>query len=372
MVKPVVTPLALFVLIASFAVGWRGPSASTPEGLVAPINMTLADQTLYISDTQTGVHVYDVADPSAPRPVAAIPMTGNRGTAVKDDILYASNYRSLVVYRREGDTFTLVTELEPTYDPWHEGGGTPKFKGGTEGYYYNCSCGTSSDQISGAPTPTSGGSSYATFALIDDCLYRVGNFQLVVYDVGTPEAPKEIARKDVGWTIETIYPTNQYLFLGGTQGMSIYDRSNPAAPRFIGSFTHVRACDPVVVSETTAYVTLRGGNGCGQTRDLLLTVNIADPSQPVVVAEKELATPFGLAVRDPFLYVSTGGSGYALLDVTDPKAPAPLVAWPGWPTRDFLWSNDVLFVLGLDDVRIYDVTDPKAPVLLATIENDPS
>ena len=90
------------------------------------------------------------------------------------------------------------------------------------------------------------------------------------------------------------------------------------------------------------------------------------------MGEKDLATPFGLAVREPYLYVSTGTTGYTLLSIADPKAPALVESWSNWPTRDFLWSSNVLYVLGLDDVRIFDVTDPKTPVLLSIIESDPS
>jgi len=370
MAKSIVTRVVLSIVLASFALGWRA-TASSPTGLVFPVNMTLADQTLYVSDQYTGVHVYDVADPAAPRAVTTIALEGHRGTAVKGDILYASEKDKLHVFRREGDAFTLVMTLEPEYD-YDQGSGGVWNEGVNDSYYYACTCGSSSyAPMESAPTP-SGGSSYATFAVIGDYLYRADYFALVVYDIAKADEPKEIKRTYVGSTIETIFPTEQYLFLGGTQGMSIYDRSDPAAPKRIGSVTHFRACDPVVVSGSVAYVTLRGGNACGDTRDVLLTVNIADPSHPFVAAEKDMTTPFGLVVREPFLYVSTGQNGYTLLDVTRPTAPAPLGTWADWPTKDFLWSNDVLYVLGFDDLRIYDVSDPKAPVLKGTIENDPS
>lgn len=366
--KPVVTPLLLTVLLVAFAVGWRAPVASPPEGLIAPLNLTLAEQTLYVSDPHTGVHVYDVANPSAPRAVTTIELEGNYGTAVKDDILYASKGTSLVVYRRSGDTFTFLTELETEYDYgyWDESGGMEE-----ESYFFACSCGTS-DFAPAVPTPNSQGSSYATFAVIDDYLYRVDYFTLVVYDIATPDQPKELTRKNFGWAIETLYPTDQFLFVGGTQGMFIFDRVDPAAPKLIGQVQHFRACDPVVVSGSVAYVTLRGGNACGETNDVLLSVSIADPSHPRIVAQKALATPYGLAVRDPFLYVSTGASGYALLDVTRPTEPSQIAAWTGWATKDFLWSNDVLFVLGFDDLRIYDVSNPRSPVLKSKIENSES
>jgi hypothetical protein len=368
MIKSAVTPLVLTALLASFAIGWRAPAASTPAGLVAPLNLTLSEGTLFVSDPFTGVHVYDVADPSAPRAVTTIALEGNRGTAVKDDILYASAGNSLLVYRRTGDTFDFLAELEPEYDydSWNEGGGTAEFKGGDGSYYYGCTCG-STDLMTADSAPTPQGSSYATFALIDDYLYRVDHFTLVVYDIAAADQPKEVARKYFGWAIETIYPTEQFLFVGGTQGMYIFNRSDPAAPQLIGQVQHFRACDPVVVSGDVAYVTLRGGNACGATNDVLLCVSIADPSNPRIVAEKALATPYGLAVREPFLFVSTGQSGYALLDVTRPTEPSQLAAWSAWATKDFLWSNDVLYVLGFDDLRIYDVSDPKVPVLRSTI-----
>jgi hypothetical protein len=368
--KPFVTPVALSILLASFAVGWRVPAA-TPTGLVSPLNMTLSNQTLFVSDQFTGVHVYDVADPAAPRAVTTIALEANRGTAVKDDILYASERDNVNVYRREGDTFTLVTVLEPQGDGGHHYFEAPPNPGfGDDSSGFGCLC-SSNDYVT-APMPASSGSSYATFAVIDHYLYRADYFTLVTYDIARPDAPQEVSRTNFGSMIETIYPTEHYLFLGGTQGMSIFDRSNPGWPHAIASVTHFRACDPVVVSGSVAYVTLRGGNACGDTRDVLLTINIADPSYPVIAAEKDMATPFGLAVREPFLYISTGQNGYTLFDVTRPTEPSPLGAWGDWPTRDFLWAGDFLYVLGVDDLRIYNVSDPKTPVLLSTIENGTS
>lgn len=365
MVKHICKSLILFVMLAAFAVGWRMPSASTPAGLVYPINMTLADNTLYVSDEVSGVHIYDVADPSAPRALKRIALNGHRGTAVKDDILYASTYNSVRVYQRDGDSFTFLTELESEYDYGYWGNDVME-----EEVSFACACrtGTFADE----PRAPSGASSYATFAVVGDFLYRVDYQRLVTYDISDPTKPTQVSKLNFDWLIETLHPTEQYLFVGGTRGMYVCSRSNPAKPALIGKAEHFRACDPVVVSGNNAFVTLRGGTDCGQTDDLLLTVDITDPSNPSIVGEKDLTTPFGLAVRDPYLYVSTGTTGYTLLSIADPKAPALVKSWSGWPTRDFVWASNVLYVLGVDDVRIFDVTDPKVPVLLSIIESDPS
>ena len=150
--------------------------------------------------------------------------------------------------------------------------------------------------------------------------------------------------------------------------MYIFDRTDPLAPLQVGQVEHARACDPVVVSGSTAYVTLRGGSQCGAAPDELLCVNIEEPWDPRVVAVKPLATPWGLVVREPHLFVSNGESGYSLLDVSRPEAPSPTAVWTDWATRDFIWSGDTLFVLGTRDLRIFDVRDPSHPVLLSRIE----
>ena len=207
--------------------------------------------------------------------------------------------------------------------------------------------------------------------MIDNELYRVYDGTLAVYDVTNQEKPKPVSSVHIGWTVETIYPTPSHLFIGGQLGMYIFDRSNPQKPRQISQIEHARACDPVVVSGSTAFVTLRATN-CGPAQDELLCVNIKDPMQPSIVGTKPLKTPWGLAVQHEQLYVSHGQSGYSLLNVSNPQQPAVVATWPAIPTRDFLWFGNTLFVLTDDNVLIYDVSDRLSPVLISKVEPDGS
>jgi len=353
------SPLLLVILLGSMSAGFR--PASPPDQLLYPVNMTLAEGRLYVSDEYTGVHVFDVSDLSAPRRVMRIPLQGNRGTAVKDDIVFAGEYGALHAIRITGETYSIVATIGEKYKDYGViDQGMPPDGG------FACAC-TSGEQAY-APMSSGGYSSYATFALAGDHLYRIDEGRLLVYDVSVPEQPKEVARPRVGWDIETIHPAANLLFLGGRRGMYIFDRTDPLAPLQVGQVEHARACDPVVVSGSTAYVTLRGGSQCGAAPDELLCVNIEEPWDPRVVAVKPLATPWGLVVREPHLFVSNGESGYSLLDVSRPEAPSPTAVWTDWATRDFIWSGDTLFVLGTRDLRIFDVRDPSHPVLLSRIE----
>jgi len=153
--------------------------------------------------------------------------------------------------------------------------------------------------------------------------------------------------------------------------MYIFDRSDPAAPDEIGRVEHFRACDPVVVSNDVAYVTLRGGSRCGAAPDVLLCVSIHDPSRPKIIGEKPMETPYGLAIDAKHLYVSTGENGFELLDVSDPWEPARLNGWTGRPTKDFIWMNRLLYALTFDGLLIFDASNPAEPVLLSELPPEP-
>jgi hypothetical protein len=352
--------LVSLLILVCFSVGWRTSSTGDAGAFRHPVNMSLADTLLLVSDLYDGVHVYDVADPAAPIFKYLIPLKGNRGSAVKGDVVYASDHNSLKAIRIEPDTFTVLKTIElweeyedpmPMFGPVDRGWG----------------CGCSEDNFATAPT-TSVGSSYATFAVIGSYLYYFHQPELVTMDISTPENPVELSRTHMDWGVETLYPTDEYLFMGGRTGMYIYDRSDPAAPVQIGRVEHFQACDPVVVSGGLAYVTLRGGNRCGATMDVLMVVSIADPKRPHIISETDVETPYGLAIDFPFLYVSTGHNGFKLFNVADADTPNAVVGWESPDTKDFIWYGDLLYVMGFKAVTIYRVTNPELPAPLSSIQ----
>jgi hypothetical protein len=347
----------IVIVLGALTVGWR--SGGNHSGtLIDAWNMTLQDTLLLVSDPATGVHVYDVRDPGAPMQKYVIDLHYNRGTAMKGDILYANDWEALYAIRLEADTFTVVKKIVTFhYEPMYCGGMVND--GG-----FGCACGVM-DAEDAAPTSNSTGSSYATFAVVDDYLYYFDSGELVTMDISTPEDPVELSRKRLDWSVETIYPTQGYLYLGGSRGMYIYSRRSPSNPVKVGRLVHARACDPVVVSGRHAYVTLRGGNRCGQVSDVFLVVSVGDPTAPEVESETPLPTPYGLTVDYPLVYVGNGRKGLTLLGVRDASAPDVLESWPGIVARDFIWDGDILYVMEFEGITVYDVTDPRSPVRLS-------
>lgn len=348
--------MLLVAMALAFSIGWRAPTSGLP---FTPLNMTAHEGWLFVSDAYAGVRVYDVTDPTNPTLVHTIPLWDNTGNAARGDVLYANEGLSLRAYRISGETYELVDEIEREPQWVDNVFVEPRSRG------FGCQC--ADDDAVTSPSPQSAGSSYATFAVVDEYLYYLDYGELVTVSIADPEEMKEVSRLAVGWDIETLHPTEDYLFIGGSRGMYIFDRLLPAAPRKLSRLEHTRACDPVVVSGDVAYVTLRGRGRCGGARDVLLTVDIARPSQPKVVCETNVATPHGLAVNDPLLYVSKGDNGFALFDVSRVGAPDLVKVWPD-ATRDFIWIDDLLYVMTSNQVKIFGVANPESPVLLSTLE----
>ncbi|MBL0101392.1 MAG: hypothetical protein IPP49_16265 [Saprospiraceae bacterium] len=106
------------------------------------------------------------------------------------------------------------------------------------------------------------GGSFARFTVVDDFLYIAEDFHIKSYSVTNPANPELKSNNQLGWGIETIFPYKDKLFVGSNSGMFILDIATPEYPVLLSSFNHARACDPVIVHENTAYITLRNGTAC--------------------------------------------------------------------------------------------------------------
>ena len=68
----------------------------------------------------------------------------------------------------------------------------------------------------------------------------------------------------------------------------------------MSDFTHWEGCDPVVVDGDYAYLTLRGGNLCGQDESVLEVIDISNKTTPTLAARYELENPYGLGIKGKY------------------------------------------------------------------------
>lgn len=316
---------------------------------------------VFVNDIYRGFHILDNSDPSAPENIGFIKLEGNNDISIKDDRLYADSYGDLVVldisdiknippvkrmpnaiYQPYGcsvgfdvewpqaDYFDYsdfdaekqaitgwelesqplsVTEFEARFGYNPEGNSADSSS-------FNSLSSNSAAEASAPTTSTTGqGGSMARFRIVGDFLYAVDWTNINIFNIYDLDNPVILEDVYTNATIETIYNQGNILFLGGTQGMYIYDISKPATPTFISEFVHGTACDPVVVDGDYAYVTLKANGFCGtEAESGLYIVNLQNLKKPELQKFYPLSGPNGLGFKDDKLFICDGEDGLKVYD----------------------------------------------------------
>lgn len=373
----------LFIsIVVLLSIGWEAPMAP----LVEFGKIYTRDNIVLVSELTYGIRFLDVTNPSAPLDLGRLDIKGNHDMALVATNngatihLYADSYSHLIVYNVSDPRHPVVvdTVFNIFQNSYQQGWGDPRpapimpttnFIGGARGCS-SCNDGefvTTADSPAGQyDTRTSNGTggSMARFAVVDNYLYCIDYNQLYVFDVTTPTTPRYLNKINIGWGIETLFPYENYLFIGGQNGMVIYSRNNPRNPQYVSTFTHARACDPVVVEDTLAYITLRGNKRCGQVVSALHVVNIKNLMKPSLLVSYPLPQPMGLAVRDRIAYVCDDSSGLVILNTEDVYDIKELSRVSGNKGYDAINTGWLLVVSSRTNVSFYNVSNPSSPVFL--------
>ncbi len=315
------------------------------------------------------IKLYDLSHPAAPRQLGMIAMSRNVDVAVKGRYMYADNNLDLVVFDIADIAHPVAVDtIRKVFDQpgavqnvlMDEGG----LRAGASG------CGGCSNEMS---APTAGSSrdmantgvagSLSRFAVVGEYLYCLDRQTLNVYDISDPARPRYRNRVSVAWDIETLFPYGDLLFIGGRAGMYIYDAKDQADPTYLSEFTHRRNCDPVVVEDGRAYVTLRGGSACGGVDNQLDIIDITNIRLPKLLHSYKLNGPYGLGVRNGVVLVCDGDAGLAILDVKDPKNVRKIGAVNNVVAHDIILSGNLMILSAKDTFYLYDVSAIETPVL---------
>ena len=357
---------------------------------------------LFVNEYYEGIHIIDNSNPQNPQNIGFIPIPGNIDMAIKDNYLYADSYVDLVVLNIEDlnniQTVGRVENFLPYILPQAESdlmypyANVDNTKGVVIGwevgeytytsnlnereypiYYYNMdnSFAETTNGVSGGnAVPTAIAGSMASFMLVGDHLYILNDWLLKTYSIENAQLPVLTDSTNISWQGETLFAYNGNLFVGTTSGMLIYSLLNPASPSFLGSFSHINSCDPVVIQGNYAFSTLRSGNDCGNTVNRLDVINIENLMEPFLVKTTGMYNPHGLAYDEELLFVCEGEYGLRIFDASNPETTGDveIAHFEGFHAYDVIPFNGVLMLIGDDGLRQYDYSDPTNLVLLSTLE----
>ena len=331
---------------------WRANNVFTcwaPIDICETTSFYVYQQYLFMVEDGEGLHILDNSDPTNPLPVTWMPVQGGQGLAVRNNILYINQYTDLLAFDLSDPKIpTFVSRTEDVFEPGSvfasvlgDGSFVANWTATGEERVVDCSSpnagrevwfegnrayATSDFALSNATnTATSGGSSetvgqggsLARFTIAGSTLYAVDDSRLKAFSLADARAPEYVANINLGWGVETIFPTQDKLFIGTTTGMQIFGIDDPLNPEHLSTFEHVLSCDPVVVSGDLAYVTLWGGRNCGSQGDQLEIIDVSDARNPQSLQITPMEASHGLGVADGKLFLCSQYLGFRTFDLTD-------------------------------------------------------
>lgn len=363
-----------------------------PHAITGIGKMAYYEGYLYMSEPGKGIHVIDNRNPAQPEVVGYIELLGNADLAIRDNKLYADSYIDLVWFDVSNPaTPSLSGRLEKVFPAalppstptvgidytmvyngskgdsicvgWNEVERQEPVDEYRGGWFWGWGWLREGDMLTAMNDGAKGGStngvngSMSRFTIYDNKLYSVLNNQMTIFDLSPATPVKAVESFYVGWNVETIFSYKDNMFMGTPTGLIIYSVTDPLKPVFQSSITHVFGCDPVVVENDIAYVTVRSGNNCGQNNNELIIMDVSNVKAPKTIVSYAMVQPKGLGIDNNKLFLCD--DGLKIFDATDPQK---LIAnlykhYTGMDGYDVIPFNNTLMMISDKGIYQYDYTD---------------
>jgi hypothetical protein len=361
------------------------------QDLVKPGKIYSYGNYIFINENMKGVHVYNNTNPAAPQYIGFINIPGNIDLVVKNNIMYADSYVDLVAidiadpsnakeigrvknvfyydlpaqtekgYQTSGIEYNLGVVVDWELKHFSK----ESYARYTQGGFMQIN--TKLDALASVAPGSGAGGSMARFGLTGNSLVAIGKYYgynlYYNFDLTEPGNPKLLPRSALRPGVETMFLAGKNMFLGTANGMDVYDLSDPVKPVYLSTFWHATGCDPVVVQNNKAYVTLRSGVTCANNRSTneLSVLDITDVKAPVLLRSYGMDNPHGLGISDDILFVCDGNSGLKVYNAANPLQITEnlLAKFPGINAYDVIPLGKSLLMIGSDGFYQYDYSDLK-------------
>ena len=350
----------------------QGPRALEEAGKIYAYN-----DYIFVNDEFKGIQVIDNTNPSSPHAISYLKVAGNVDISIKNNFLYADSSTDLVVFDISNiQKIKTVGRLEDVFSAYD-------YKIPEGAVYADFSNFNSADQIivgwtlekretssldqggiqifqaaiAESSSNIGTGGSLARFQIFDNYLYAVSSHEMTIFDISISTDPTFISREYAGNNLETMFENDGYLYLGSTDGMYIYSLENPADPNYVSELVHWTGCDPVVVDGNYAYLTIRGGNNCGDQESVLEVIDVSDKSSPALINTFKMDNPYGLGVKENTLFVCDGTSGLKVFDITNPMDLKLLQTFSSLNSKDVIPLPNSLLMIGEKTLYQYKYVD---------------
>ncbi len=277
----------------------------------------LRDNTLYVADWFSGLHLYDISNPEAPQHQGNLHTPGSaKGVWLDDHYLYLG----------DDDHGLQVIDLNTLNVVHHVA---------TTGLAY-------------------------TMDRQGDLLYLAdhrGGFHLI--DISEPEKAHIVGSHDTPQKVWSIQAYKNFALVTDDQsGVLIFDLSDPSQPRQVAQYQPGGFAEDIVVRGDIAYVAF--------FNDGLHILDISNPQQPELLGYLATAgNARGIYLEDNLLYLADWYAGLQIIDIKNPQQPQWL---GGIDTPGAAWGvvvhNQQAYVMDWwGGIQTVDISDPHHPKL---------
>lgn len=329
-----------------------------------PFDVTVEGSHAFVADGGAGVQVCDVSDPHLPRLIAGYALDGDiaataHGVAVAQGVMCVAEWPNRVHVAN-------VTNLQnpvriAIYDEIAHAMKCPLFGGRV--FLGGYTPGIQTIDVSNPADPTRLSTFAATrvaAAEVDRTYAYVAEHSdgLTIYDVTDPAAPRFVSRFP---TAESAMQARRYgdlVYLADHRaGVAILDVRDPTAPSLVSLIPAERAMD-VLLLGVVLYV--------ADAREGLISIDVSNPAAPIRLATLPVrGQPHCVIQVGPYLYV---GGAVNVVDISDPANPFPIACVQTTATVQRMVLVNERVYLTSSRLRVLDVSDPAAPRWLGSYQ----
>jgi hypothetical protein len=322
---------------------------------------------LFVADWFSGLHLYDISNPTAPRHLANYHTQGSsKGVLVRGDYAFVADDdhgvqildisqperpRKISEVPTPGLAYTMKLVGDYLYLADHRGG-----------FHIISVADIAHPHIIGSARTA--GKAWAVDVVGNLAYVAADSAGLLVFDVSDPKQPRQIAAYGTGGAAEDVVIRDHLAYVASfDSGLYIFDISNPAAAREIGHLATPANARGIELVGDLAYI--------ADWESGIQIVNIANPAKPYTVGSYDtVGWSWGVRVRDRYAYVLDWWGGVAVLDVSDPAAPTFAGAYHARGlTRDVMVRDSYAYVADGDNgLQIFDVKNPLNPIWMVGVD----
>lgn len=326
----------------------------------------IRDDILFVADWFSGLHLYDISQPDAPRHVSAyhtrgsskgVLVSGNYAFIADDDhglqildISRPEQPRKVSEIATPGLAYTMKRAGDYIYLADHRGG------------FHIISITDIAHPLMVGSVATAG-KAWAVEVVGDRAYIAADRAGLLVFDVSNPKQPKQIAAYAMGGTAEDVVIRDRLAYVANYEsGLHVLDISRPAQPREIAHLATPGNARGIELDGDYAYIAdwISG----------IQVVNISDPAQPALAgAYDTIGWSWGVRVRGDYAYVLDWWGGISVLDISTPRRPTLAGTYHArGQTRDVVTRDSYAYVAaGENGLQIFDIKNPLNPIWMGAL-----